>query len=395
MNKLLPLSTITLLATLCEVAAATRIVGPGGYATIQEAVNYAADGDLIRVTNGTYASANVNKRVRVRSMNGPQYTTIAGPNSVFMSSGASLSGFTLKGGGLNSSLVCGQDATNAFVTNCIISGAWDAGGNGTDGMGGGAFKCTLYQCLVTGNYASYGGGGAAWCILYNCTVASNSSVAWGGGVYQCTLYNSIVCSNTAHYPDSWESIFYNCFGGGDPRFVDPANGNFRLQPNSPCINAGNNAYVAGNAAGFQDLDGRLRIVDDTVDVGPYEFQPDASGAFIAWLQQYGLPTSGLADYDDSDNDGRNNWQEWVCGTCPTNPLSVLRVLWAAPVGSQTTVAWQSVPGVNYLLMRSASPTSPLTLVATNITGQAGTTTYADADATGAGPYFYRVGVPTP
>ena len=60
-----------------------------------------------------------------------------------------------------------------------------------------------------------------------------------------------------------------------------------------------------------------------------------------------------------------------------------------------TVSWQSVAGVNYFLKRSANLASPFTLVATNIIGQAGTTTYGDTNATGAGPFFYRVGVNSP
>jgi hypothetical protein len=180
----------------------------------------------------------------------------------------------------------------------------------------------------------------------------------------------------------------------DPRFVD-TNGwsNLRLQSNSPCINAGNNAYVSGTT----DLDGRPRIVGGIVDMGAYEFQPGVSGAFIGWLQQYGLPTDGSADCADADADGMNNWQEWVCGTDPTDPLSALRLLSALRTGTNTTVTWQSVTGVNYFLEcgtnLSASPC--FKCVATNIVGQAGTTSYADTNATGAGPFFYRVGVTAP
>ncbi len=91
----------------------------------------------------------------------------------------------------------------------------------------------------------------------------------------------------------------------------------------------------------------------------------------------------------------NNWQEWVCGTCPTNPLSVLRMISTLPTSTNVTVSWQSVAGVDYFLERTTDLKSPFTVLATNIVGRASTTTYADTQATGAGPFFYRVGVTPP
>ena len=58
----------------------------------------------------------------------------------------------------------------------------------------------------------------------------------------------------------------------DPLFVDPAAGNFQLQPCSPAIDAGDNSANTTT----EDLEGNLRVVDAAgaavIDLGAYEFQ---------------------------------------------------------------------------------------------------------------------------
>jgi len=356
-------------------------------------------------------------------------------NCVVTGNGAS--GFDGNGGGVeyctltnctvsgNSAFWGGGGAGEGSLYNCVVSG-----NHAYYGSGGGAGGCTLYSCTLTGNYAYNGpGGGASACNLYSCTLSGNSA-SYSGGAAGGTLYNCTVSGNSAGYDGGvganygYPSTLYNCIvyyntaqSGSNygtnctlnyccttplppngvgiitkaPLFVDYANGNLRLQSNSPCINAGNNAYVTTAT----DLDGKPRIVSGTVDIGAYEYQGTGSVISYAWLQQYGLPTDGTADYADPDHDGLNNWQEWVCGTDPTNALSALRMVSALPTGTNTTVTWQSVAGVNYFLERSATLASPFTDVATNILGQAGTTIYADTNATGPGPFFYRVEVKSP
>ena len=409
---------------------------------IQAAVDEATvAGALVMVTNGVYrGGVAVTKPLALLSVNGPKFTLINGRGTnrcISLTDGVSLSGFTLTNGYTNDGGGVWCASTNAFLTNCIIVG--NSGGGAYQGTlynctlsgnsaynGGGANSCTLYNCTLSGNSASWAGG-AVQCILYNCTLTNNmagmdpkyspgggadgctlynctlsgNSAAWGGGASRSTLYNCIVYFNTAWWQeanyDSSSILNYCCTaplppnGAGnivnDPLFVGYVSGNLRLQANSPCINAGNNAYVTTTT----DLDGRPRIVASRVDIGAYEFQ----GPFNQWLQQYGLPTDGSADYADSDHDGLNNWQEWVCGTNPTNALSALRLVSALPTGTTTTVTWQSVVGVDYFLQRGTNLASSFTLLATNIVGQAGATSYADTNAAGAGPFFYRVGVKSP
>ena len=64
-----------------------------------------------------------------------------------------------------------------------------------------------------------------------------------------------------------------------PEFVDTSQNNFRLRPCSPAVNFGDN-LATNNAALVVDLDGNLRIVQDTVDLGAYETQ-DTCGSVSA------------------------------------------------------------------------------------------------------------------
>ena len=249
-------------------------------------------------------------------------------------------------------------------------------------------------------------------VLNNCTLTGNSAGTYGGGFFgessaAMPLRNCIIYYNSAPQGSNYVGgPLVNCCAmpaplpvgtsvgniTNAPLFVDPANGNFRLQSNSPCINSGNNAYATNSA----DLDGNPRIQGGTVDIGAYEYQTPASIISYAWLQQYGLPTDGSADFIDTDQDGMNNWQEWIAGTDPTSALSELRLSSVTLDASGAHVTWQSVGGRTYVIEASANlGAHPAFLtLATNIAGQAGTTTFTDTNALGNTRLFYRVGILT-
>jgi hypothetical protein len=256
----------------------------------------------------------------------------------------------------------------------------------------------LVNCVLYAN-AGYRGGGAHGGTLVNCTVCSNSAFAFGGGVSFAVVSNSIIFFNDSPFYGNYDldsTLKYCCTSpqptagtgniGGDPQLVDLASGNLRLQSNSPCVNSGFNG-----GASVVDLDGNPRIVGGTVDLGAYEFQTPTSVLSYAWLQQYGLAVDGSADLADPDQDGLNNWQEWIAGTNPTNAASVLKMMAGSNSAAGVAASWLSVPDRNYTLFRSTKLAS-FVILAANIPGQTNTTTFIDTNAIGAGPFFYRVGV---
>ncbi|MCX6992571.1 MAG: hypothetical protein NT011_05425 [Kiritimatiellaeota bacterium] len=170
----------------------------------------------------------------------------------------------------------------------------------------------LRNCLIVNNSAMavWASGGGVYLSqnvsVQNCTIASNVSQSAGGLYFMGTggnagfpkIENTIIWGNIGGSVSNWSSgstnasqswttftncclapnIYSNgsCFASGintvtnDPWFVSAAIGDFQLQPNSPCINAGINR---GWMEGARDVYGNRRIDNfrKTVDIGAHEY----------------------------------------------------------------------------------------------------------------------------
>ena len=310
----------------------------------------------------------------------------------------------------------GGGCYNSTLTGCTV-----AGNLATNLYGGGAYIGSMHYCVVSNNIAFNGGGGICQARATNCLIIGNSA-RYDGGSLSSIIVNSDIISNSAtlgaggdggstldncilyynfatNSPNySGSTLNYCCTwpdaGGNnitnDPALINLSTGDYHLSFNSPCINAGKNAYVVGT----NDLDGNPRIVGGTVDIGCYEFQTPSSMLSFAWAQQYGLPTDGSADFTDADGDGMNNWQEWIAGVVPTNAASVLKMNPPTNAAPGWQVSWQSVNTRTYYLQRSTNllATPVFSTLQSNLVGQANSTSFTDTSATNGGSYFYRVGV---
>lgn len=304
------------------IAFADTIHVPADQPTIQAGIDAAVNGDVVLVSPGFYwAPISINgKAIEVRSTHGARRTSIYGgqtTDSVVRITNAGpqtvLEGFAIwrglsdpgDGGGGGGLLV---DTADPSIINCrFVSNR--ATGKFSSHLGGGAavwnsFNTRFINCEFVGNSAD--AGGAIACVqsvttLINCTITGNEALD-GGAIfalradvhaYNCVLWNNAGGSDGS---DSCCVVFDHCdvqtAGPGavpgamninaDPLIVrtplpgfdgvwgtdDDQHGDMRIRPNSPCLDAGENAALPSGIT--VDVAGRPRIVNGVVDMGAHE-----------------------------------------------------------------------------------------------------------------------------
>jgi hypothetical protein len=160
----------------------------------------------------------------------------------------------------------------------------------------------------------------------NCTFTGNSAAITGGGIYnlnsdptlkQCVLWANIAPTGTQIHDEGAiaTSVSYCDVQGSWPGVgnidKDPnLTPNPHLKAGSPCINAGDPAFVVNPLAPY-DIDGENRIINGRVDIGADEYlDSDADGLPDWWESLHFESATGASFSADPDNDGLTNLQEY-------------------------------------------------------------------------------------
>ena len=189
----------------------------------------------------------------------------------------------LQGGALVIRDSANSNPNPPIIRNCLF--AFNSTTNLTTDTNGGAVMfatysdITLENCTIVSNNicntAGYKSGGIHHRYtgkLKNCIVAFNTVC---GEREDANYWNNVNTLTAANFINCCSDLANNKFSSGNgcvianPKFVDPANGDFSLQPNSPCVDAGLDAdWMVGRKV--KDLAGSVRISSEHVDIGCYE-----------------------------------------------------------------------------------------------------------------------------
>lgn len=205
-------AVVTLAASVTAMAATYDV--PVQFSTIQEAIDYSANGDVISVRPGIYYENLTirEKQITLQSTKGPAQTIIDGAQkgaviTIGVSSGSmSITGFTIQHGsnaGINISDESKLSSITLTVDNCVIINNSGVQGGGIKAYSvpnpGGWIELNLNNSSVVDNTATYGGGiyklGYGGVVVTDSTIANNKADT-GAGVFVTYLSNArIIRSN--------------------------------------------------------------------------------------------------------------------------------------------------------------------------------------------------------
>jgi len=193
-------------------------------------------------------------------------------------------------------------------------------------------------------------------------------------------------SDSDGMPDWWEIIHEL-----NPHFDDSA-----LDPDGDNL-TNIEEYNAGADPQNPDWFGRNSALSDPFTVYTI-VDVDGDGIHDAWEVFYFGSTAACDPIGQGDDDGINNYQEFIAGTDPKDSSSFL---WmepqSAPDGSNVFVfSWFSASNKLYIIERTAHlPDGFQTVLESGLIATPPINTYTDITDTATGPYFYRIRVNHP
>jgi predicted outer membrane repeat protein len=239
---------------------------PADLPTIQAGINAAEDGDTVLVADGVYSGDGNRdikfdgKQVVLLSENGPAATIIdCGGTDVENHSGlvfisgedsVVVDGFTIRSGYSNNGGAIRCKSTSPTIANCVLA-------NNHATVSGGAIHCKgtslrIVNCTMVGNSSVAGGGllliAGAVPVMENCIISHSTA---GESIYSVDDTSIPILNCCLIYGNAggdWVDPISDQAGingnlNEDPLFCNPSSGDFRLQPDSPCLPGNNSCGV--------------------------------------------------------------------------------------------------------------------------------------------------------
>ncbi|MDB5241270.1 MAG: hypothetical protein JWP57_1895, partial [Spirosoma sp.] len=160
------------------------------------------------------------------------------------------------------------------LTNCVFV---ENGAEAGSAMYCNGVETSLLNCSLIFNNTSEQKGGAIYSITtpyggsYESTTRLTNCLLWGNSS-NLVEYSLSGTHSTITYSNIQDSLY---LGAGNlrvnPQFVSDNNGDFRLLPGSPLINAGDPSSSL-TTLGQKDAAGQPRVVNGRVDIGAFEYQ---------------------------------------------------------------------------------------------------------------------------
>ncbi len=324
---------------------------------------------------------------------------------------------TLNRGGVIRSIDTNNSFTDIEITNSIFKDNESSFGTVYYGRANGTINIIFEGCLFTKNTSVSSTGSLIWlrqdisgsqfAEIINSTFSDNNldssravidKINTSGGSVVVDIYNSIFWNNGDNFSGTFSdavesntngsvsnSISNNNFASSssttnvsnaNPLFTDPVNGDYTLQSGSPAIDAGDNQYTTLTT----DLAGNTRIVNTTVDMGPYEFGTSSTDTtpptVITQNINVSLDASGNAtimasDIDNGSTDnssGQLNYSLDIsifdCSNIGANPviLTVTDPSGNSATGTATvTVVDDLAPSIAGINLQGVSTQCPITV----------------------------------